>query len=448
MNSDRLDPVLMAWLNDDVEAAPREGLANAIAATETVSQRPGWTFPQRWLPTPLVGLDGRPSTVARVGVLVALTLLLLLALAVGFVGSQRNLLPVGPSGDVFVYQDGNSITVASHDGSEARLVSGGVPFGRTPVFSPDGKMIAFTAPAAAGGLDGLLMVVPFDGSAPPINVSGDLVLTPSETNQFSWSRDSTRLVFSATKDGAAQLFIVSANGGTPRPITDGTVAADLPDWNSNTDLIAYRSKDSDGIHTNVIQIATDGAAPLNRTGVVAADASISRPRWRPNDHHTDDLGIPVWVLAYSINEGFGTDTNAVIDPGLGPINSLPLTSPVGDWEGGPPWSPNGSQIAVFTDNGVVLAAFDEGYTGPAHPYDGAFLDLGNVINCWMEWSPDGLSVYGGSPGSCDHIVRIPIANPTAAETLPMTITGAANWRPQPDASGQPDASRSPEASQP
>ena len=43
MISDRLDPDVMAWLNDDVEAAPRDGLANALVATESVSQRPGWT---------------------------------------------------------------------------------------------------------------------------------------------------------------------------------------------------------------------------------------------------------------------------------------------------------------------------------------------------------------------------------------------------------------------
>ena len=39
----------------------------------------------------------------RIGILVALTLLLLLAMAVAFVGSQRHV-PVGPSGDVFVYR--------------------------------------------------------------------------------------------------------------------------------------------------------------------------------------------------------------------------------------------------------------------------------------------------------------------------------------------------------
>jgi hypothetical protein len=433
MNSDRVDPLVMSWLSDDVEAAPREGLTRALAAVDSVAQRPGWTFPQRWLPGSLVGLDGRPSRSTRVGILVAITLLALLALAAAFVGSQMNRLPERPSGDVFVYQDGDSITVAARDGSGLTQVNGGVPFGRTPVFSPDGKMIAFTAPAASGSLDGQLLVVPFDGSTPPIDVGDGLVLTPSQTSQFSWSPISTELVFSAMEDGATKLFVANADGsGAPQQITDGLAAADLPDWNSNTDLIAYRSKDADGLHANIIQISTNGTDSLNKTGVVAADAFISRPRWRLNDHHLDDSLTPAWVLAYSINEGFGTDTSAKIDEGMGPVNPLPLTSPVGDWEGGLPWSPNGSQVAVLTDDGVVLAAFDVGYTGTAHPYDGEFLDLGNVINCWVEWSPDGLSLYGGSLGSCDHIVQVPIADPTSAQTLPMTISGPASWRPQPE----------------
>ncbi len=331
-------------------------------------------------------------------------------------------------------------------------MSGGVPFGRTPVFSPDGKMIAFTAPAAAGSLDGLLMVVPFDGSAPPINVSGGLVLTPSETNQFSWSGDSTRLVFSATKDGAAQLFIVAAGGGSLEPVTDGSVSADLPDWSADGTLIAYRRRNDDGLHTDIRQIHPDagvadnlGTGDVVRTGIVAADGSISRPLWGP-------VMLPAYVgttvLSYALNVGFGADTEAFLDTGTGPQGALPDTGVVSDNEQGIPWSPDKSLVAMLTDDGVVVAEFDSGFTSSAHPYNGDAPHLGKVIECWVAWSPDGQSLYGGSPGSCDHIVVVSLANPTAAETLPMIITGAASWRSQPEASRPPGESQPPEASQP
>jgi hypothetical protein len=125
---------------------------------------------------------------------------------------------------------------------------------------------------------------------------------------------------------------------------------------------------------------------------------------------------------------------------MGPISPLPLDSQVLGWEGGLPWSPDGSQVAVLTEGaGLVVAAYDEGFTGTAHPYNGHFLDLGSVMDCWVEWVPGGLSMYGGSPGFCDHVVEVPLDSSTPAQTLPMQITGLASWRPQPETSPTPSS---------
>jgi len=444
MINERLEPTVLEWLDDGGDSVPRDGVKNVLAAAATVGQRPAWAFPQRWLPGGMVGLDGRPTLAGQLGILVAVALLALLAVTAAYVGSQRHQLPLRPTGDVIAFRHGDQIAVANTDGTQEAVVSGNVAFARSPVFSPDGIRIAFVSPATAADLSGSLMVVPFDGSRQPMDVGHGLVLTPSQTTEFSWSPTSQQLVFSASQDGATKLFVANADGSAaPQPITDGSAAADLPDWNPNTDLIAYRSRDPDGTHTNIVQIAINGSEPLTKAGVVAADAFISRPRWRPNDDHVDDAGVPAWVLAYSINAGFGTNTSAAIDPGMGTIDALPLTSPVSDWEGGLPWSPDGSQVAVLTEGGVTLAAFDEGFNAISHPYDGPSLDLGNVIDCWVEWSPDDTSLYGGSPGSCDHIVRVPIASPASAVRLPMNITGTASWRPRPQNSQATETPQSP-----
>jgi hypothetical protein len=152
----------------------------------------------------------------------------------------------------------------------------------------------------------------------------------------------------------------------------------------------------------------------------------------------DDAGDDLSVLSYSINEGFGSQTTAKLDPGLGPINSLPLDNAVSGGESGPPWSPDGSQVAVLmAGGGIVLAAFDEGFQGSAHPYDGQLLDLGNVIDCWVDWSPDGQTLYGGSPGACDHVVQLSPARPDAAATLPLTLKGPATMWQLPDLRPEP-----------
>ena len=166
---------------------------------------------------------------------------------------------------------------------------------------------------------------------------------------------------------------------------------------------------------------------VQRTGIVAADGSISRPRWGP-------VMVPAYVgttvLSYALNVGFGSDTGAYLDTGTGVQLPLPETGVVSDNEQGIPWSPDQSLVAMLTDEGVVVAEFDSGFTAPSHPYTGDAPHLGKVIDCWLAWSPDGQSLYGGSPGSCDHIVQVPLADPKAAQTLPMIITGPASWRPQ------------------
>ena len=48
--NERFDAVMADWIREGPDRGPTEGLQRALAATRRVSQRPGWTFPQRWLP--------------------------------------------------------------------------------------------------------------------------------------------------------------------------------------------------------------------------------------------------------------------------------------------------------------------------------------------------------------------------------------------------------------
>ncbi len=44
---------LHAWLEQGPEQGPSEVLARALARTRTTSQRPAWTYPERWIPVQL-----------------------------------------------------------------------------------------------------------------------------------------------------------------------------------------------------------------------------------------------------------------------------------------------------------------------------------------------------------------------------------------------------------
>jgi hypothetical protein len=92
-----------------------------------------------------------------------------------------------------------------------------------------------------------------------------------------------------------------------------------------------------------------------------------------------------------------------------------------------PWSPDGRYLAILTaTDGVIVADNDN-----TSPYDGSLRRLGDVAACWVDWSPDSTALYGGSPGGCDHVVVIPLADPSAAVALPESGSGVASWQPLP-----------------
>ena len=102
-------------------------------------------------------------------------------------------------------------------------------------------------------------------------------------------------------------------------------------------------------------------------------------------------------------------------------------------DAGVPFSPDGKYLAFITATDGVMVADDqesipaEGLPG-AGQYTGQLRRLGKVADCWIEWVPDGKSLYGGSPDGCAGVVVIPLDDPTAARTLPTATSGFASWQ--------------------
>ena len=435
MSDSRLDLIIVEWLGEGPEVGPEHGLERALAATRRIHQRPAWAFPRWWLPSPIADVQMPVRRQVAVVILAALTIAALLALATG--GALHRTNPLGEQGQAIAYQEGPAIYAAWPDGSHRVHLSADVPFARLPVFSPDGQRLAFVAPPSAEALSGRLMVAPVDGSGPAIDVSQAIDVVASDVPQISWSPDGRLIAFSGLSEGVATIFVATSDGSAaPRAISDNTANRDLPTWSPDGAAIGFREKDPDGIHSRLRYTGPDGTEVQDVNQVIAEDAFLSKLRWQSAIPGDVGVGDPTSTrpMSYWWNLGFGTDTSAYIDL-RSSYKLQPWTgTPGGFNDFGIPWAPDGDQVVVLTQNEGVLVADDTGrLASDINRWDDGYIgqvrSLGPVAACWVDWAPDGKSLYGGSPDGCDGVVVIPLSNPDAAIRVPGSTAGVASWQP-------------------
>src|SRR5262245_4464840 len=132
---------------DDLSAGPApDYFDDVFARTGRMRQRPGWTFPGRWLPMAEITRSRAfaPAPPWRL-IAVALLLIALVVAALFVAGSQRSVAPpFGPArnGDI-VYELNGDLYVANSDTGVTRLLVGGPEVDSAPGYSPDGTRVAF-----------------------------------------------------------------------------------------------------------------------------------------------------------------------------------------------------------------------------------------------------------------------------------------------------------------
>jgi Tol biopolymer transport system component len=196
-----------------------------------------------------------------------------------------------------------------------------------PVFSPDGQEIAFVSDR--GGRRGIWMVSA-DGGTPRLIAHVDVIDT------ISWSPDGTRLVYAAPNGDAPSLMIMNVADGkatrlpTPR-------AATAPSW-SRDDVIAFVE---------------------SRGGTLGAFAQLIRPDGSPvASQRLDDPKHPWVANGFVVWSPDGKRLAAVALPGaavgsiwiIEPNNPSPYKKlvdlPAGVFLRGLTWAPDGSSFIV------------------------------------------------------------------------------------------------------
>lgn len=110
-----------------------------------------------------------------------------------------------------------------------------------PRISPDGKQVAFVVTQAdmkTNFRNSDVWLVSTDGGEPrPMTIS------PRRDDAPQWSPDSRRIAFISDRDGKAQVYVIAIDGGEPQRITDVQTSVQSFEWSPDGKRIAYISPD-------------------------------------------------------------------------------------------------------------------------------------------------------------------------------------------------------------
>lgn len=156
------------------------------------------------------------------------------------------------------------IQLIAMDGS-SRLLSSLVPTNWVAAWSPDSRYLAFS------GVDdetrGIFVVDTTDASVR--RVSGDL---RADDTPLFWSPDSQWLAFTSRSSGVGEreLFVVRADGGDLRQLSDDLTLLFSLVWSPRSDEVLYSAFDAAYTGTDIVRVnlATDERTRVHRPGRV------------------------------------------------------------------------------------------------------------------------------------------------------------------------------------
>ena len=178
----------------------------------------------------------------------------------------------GKNGLIAFNSDG-SVYVVAPDGSGLRQIAQtGIQDGYPGVsFSPDGKLIAFSAMSAT---DPDIYTVRPDGSGrKPLTFSRGVDSDPT------WSDDGKRIAFETNRNGNIDIYSIDSGGRNPRQLTKGPLNEEDPAWSPKGNRIAYTLASKDGLSRQIWVMDGDGANPLQLTNTPNFSEN---PNWSPD----------------------------------------------------------------------------------------------------------------------------------------------------------------------
>ena len=174
---------------------------------------------------------------------------------------------------------------------------------KAPEISPDGKSIVF----GLGTSNGAEQVWVMDRSgANPHKIFG-------QGWDPNWSPDGSQILFASNREGANQLFVINADGSSPRRVTDFDSLRGRSDWSPDGAwMVTYNGA---AWQRNVFLFRPDFTDLRQLT---PPDGNSQGPSFSPDgkwvvftayfDHYGDDLGCEIYMIRVD-----GTDLRRLTD---------------------------------------------------------------------------------------------------------------------------------------
>jgi|SoiMethySBSTD1v2_1073268.scaffolds.fasta_scaffold381184_2 Tol biopolymer transport system component len=389
----RLERDLPIILDEIVMGPYPDYIDDVLSTTARGRQRPGWTFPERWLPVELVNARV-PATrlpMRQLGVLALIAILLAAALAV-YVGTHQPKLPApfGPAANGLIpFESGGDVYVGDLATGQTRLLVSGPDHDWGAGYNFDGTKIGFVrdVPLDDGVTGGDVYVMNADGS-------GLVRVTPQPIRQVGyvmWAPDGRLGIIEPVQQQACvgvtlcyanELYLLAADGS-------GRVER----FPTTTGIQDLQWRPPDG-RTMLFRALVDGKFGLYSMGVDGTDRrTIIEPRFgtemdmdlahfsysgdgsRIFYNHADAGGCcQLWTA-----DADGTDQHVLI-PNRGDA-----------WDGVPVASPDGTRVAFWhhpnegPTRGVAVVRVDG---------SGAVVQTGPVLSegaHWF-WAPDSSKI--------------------------------------------------------